>query len=105
MRNPLRRLFALATKIASSLAAVERTIDRAHNFEYCQVKANDYIVMTHVTPVGHSISVTFKSVPPVIQWAAMKLVGLKLADNQRFGRFTYLPGRNGKPASYVAPFQ
>jgi hypothetical protein len=107
MRNPLKRLFALATHVRSSLAAMERVIDLGNSYDKYEagphmIKAADYTVTTHVASVGRSISVTFRNVPLIIQWAVMKLVWLKLSDSLRFEKFEYLPGRNGMPAAYVA---
>jgi hypothetical protein len=106
VRNPLKRLFTAADRLGRSLVALEELKTRTPNFENSEINTDSYVVKTHVTPVGYSVSVTFKDVPLVIQWAIMALVWRKLAKNVRYGRFVYCPAsEQGTTARYVAPLR
>jgi len=108
MRIPLNRLFAVAEQISRTLNALPATIDRSHDFRHYEVDDISYTIKTHPTPIGISVSVTFKDAPQVLQWVIMVLVRKKLANNVRYGRFEYLPASKKyrvEQAMYVAPFR
>lgn len=108
MRNPLKRLFATVNQISRTLNALPATIDRSHDFRHYEVNDISYDIKTHSTPIGRSVSVTFKNVPRGLQWAIMVMVRKKLANNVRYGKFEYLPASakyRVEQAMYVAPFR
>ena len=100
--------FALANALHRALELVKVEWPGGPEFRSGETETNDFIVKIHPTHTGHSVSVTFKNVPPSLQWVIMTLVWRKLKRNVQFGRFVYLPAsaeHGTATPQYAAPFR